>query len=331
MNIYRLLQPWLQRCDPEWTHDISLKILQFLPQKLLFKKSEQNLLFKPTKIWGLNFPHPVGLAAGVDVSGAYLSGLAKLDLGFIEIGTVTPRGQEGNVKPRMFRLPQSGAIINRMGFNNPGVDALILNLEKTTYSGILGINIGKNKETGLNKAMDDYNYCLRKVYQYADYVTINISSPNTQDLRKLQQDNYFDDFINAIIEQRKILADLYQKQVPIVVKVSPDETDEQLLKMSDIMLKYGIDGIIATNTTIARDKVLGIPYASEIGGLSGRPLAERSMACLHLLRKHCGSGLVLISVGGIDSANAIQERLDAGANLVQVYTGLVYNGLFFRS
>lgn len=323
MKIYPLIRPILQAFNPEWMHETSLSVLQYLP-KCLFPRPTSN----PVTALGRVFAHPVGLSAGVDVSGAYLSGLAKLGFSFIEVGTVTPRPQEGNPKPRMFRLPKAGALINRMGFNNPGVDALVRNLEKTKYQGILGINIGKNKETPLEQALSDYIYCMEKVYAYADYITINISSPNTEGLRQLQTGQYFFDLIQGICDKRTELTAHFQTYVPILVKISPDESDEAIQRMAETMLSCGIDGIIATNTTISREKVVGLKHAEEKGGLSGRPLAERSLACLELLKKTVGDKLVLISVGGIDSSTAIQQRLASGANLVQVYTGLVYNGLF---
>jgi len=323
MKIYPLLRPLLQAFDPEWTHEMGLAALQYLP-RCLFPRPAMS----PVSVLGQIFPHPVGLSAGFDVSGAYLSGLAKLGFAFIEVGTVTPRPQQGNPKPRMFRLPEANALINRMGFNNPGVDVLVSHLEKTHYQGILGINIGKNKDTSLAHALNDYLYCMDKVYVHADYIAINISSPNTEGLRELQTGRYFFGLIQGICNQRIRLAKHFQKQVPILVKISPDESDEAIQRMAETMVSLGVDGIIATNTTISRSKVTGLTHADERGGLSGAPLAERSLACLRLLKKTVGDNLTIVSVGGIDNREAIQQRLASGANLVQVYTGLVYNGLF---
>ena len=323
MKIYPLLRPILQAFDPEWTHEMGLAVLQYLPRCLFPRPA-----IRPVSVLGKIFSHPVGLSAGFDVSGAYLSGLEKLGFSFIEVGTVTPRPQKGNPKPRMFRLPEVNALINRMGFNNPGVDVLVRHLEKTQYQGILGINIGKNKETSLAHASSDYLFCMEKVYTYADYIAINISSPNTEGLRELQTGRYFFDLIQGICRKKTELAIRFQKQVPILVKISPDETDEAIQRMAETMVLLGVDGIIATNTTISRAKVTGVPGADERGGLSGVPLAERSLACLKLLKKTIGDKLTIVSVGGIDNREAIQQRLASGANLVQVYTGLVYNGLF---
>jgi dihydroorotate dehydrogenase len=275
---------------------------------------------------GLEFPHPIGLAAGVDKNGEHLSALAKLGFSFIELGTVTPRPQAGNPKPRLFRIPQAGAVINRMGFNNQGVEALVAHVKKADYQGILGINIGKNKETTLQLAAEDYLYCLRQVYLHASYVTINISSPNTPDLRQLQTVDYFRDLMSQLREEQLQLADIHQRYVPLVVKISPDETDEALKQMAEVVVSLGIDGMIATNTTCAREGVVGLPYGDESGGLSGRPLASQSTHCLRILKQVVGDEVTLIGVGGIDSAGVANEKLEAGASLLQVYTGLFYQG-----
>jgi dihydroorotate dehydrogenase len=295
--------------------------LSYLPQ-FYFKKPPS----KPVIAMGLDFPHPVGLAAGLDKNGEYLDGLAKIGFSSIELGTVTPRPQEGNPKPRLFRLPEAQGIINRMGFNNQGVDALITHIKKAHYKGILGINIGKNKDTPLNQAADDYLFCLRKVYEHASYITINISSPNTPDLRQLQQGEYFADLLSQLQTEQIKLSDQFQRHVPLVVKVSPDETDETLKQMTEIILHHGIEGIIATNTTCSRELVKNIPHAEEQGGLSGRPLTDLSNQCLHLLKQYVGNALTLIGVGGIDGSISAQEKLNSGASLVQVYSGLIYQG-----
>lgn len=319
--MYSLLKPLLFQLDPERAHHWALTLLKYTPQ-LLFKVPDGKRVHK----MGLEFPHVVGLAAGLDKNGDYLDALAKLGFAFIELGTVTPRPQDGNPKPRLFRLPEVSGIINRMGFNNKGVDALVDNVKKANYQGILGINIGKNKETPLSKASDDYVLCLQKVYPFASYITINISSPNTPDLRQLQSGDYFRDLLFHINNQHQRLAQQYGKDIPLLVKVSPDENDETLKQMTDLMLSSGIKGIIATNTTSDRYMLPAIPHAHEQGGLSGRPLRSKSTQCLRLLKSYVGDEITLIGVGGIDSCEAAQEKLDAGADLLQVYSGLIYEG-----
>ncbi len=319
--MYQQVRPILFRLDAEIAHHLALSALHYLPS-FCFAKPNNNMV----NAMGIEFAHPVGLAAGMDKNGEHINALAKLGFSHIELGTTTPRPQEGNAKPRLFRLPRAKAIINRMGFNNLGVDALVANVQKANYGGILGINIGKNKDTALSAAVDDYLYCLRKVHSHASYVTINISSPNTPDLRQLQQGDYFKNLINALREEQLELTDLHQRYVPLVVKISPDETDETLKKIADIVVSQGIDGIIATNTTCARDDVKDLPFGDEIGGLSGQPLVERSLHCLNVLKQAVGDDVTLIGVGGIDSPETANERLNAGASLLQIYTGLIYQG-----
>ncbi len=306
---------------PENAHAFSLAALHYAPS-FCFKKTKS----KPIDALGLQFPHAVGLAAGLDKNGEHLDALAKLGFSFIELGTVTPRPQIGNPKPRLFRLPDAHAIINRMGFNNQGVDALVGHVKKARYKGILGINIGKNKDTSLERAAEDYTHCLAKVYEYASYVTINISSPNTPDLRQLQQKEYFANLLSQIQAEQIKLSDKFQRHVPLVIKVSPDEDLETLKQMTEVILNNGIEGIIATNTTCSRTGVTHLPYAEETGGLSGKPLFELSTQCLRLLKQYVGDAITLIGVGGIDSCNTAQAKLDAGASLIQVYTGLIYRG-----
>ncbi len=315
------MRPLLFSMEAEKAHQFTLSALHWLP-KTCFRQPES----KPVSAMGLKFAHPVGLAAGLDKNGEHLDALSKLGFSFIELGTVTPRPQKGNPKPRLFRLPQTAAIINRMGFNNLGVDALTANIKKAQYKGVLGINIGKNKETPLTAAADDYLHCLRKVYCYASYVTINISSPNTPDLRLLQQDEFFRHLLTRLSEEQRRLADKYQYFVPLVIKLSPDETDETLKKMAEVILEKGISGIIATNTTCSRDNVSHLPFGSEQGGLSGNPLAKRSTECLEILKAMVGDKVTLIGVGGIDNPQVASEKLQAGASLLQVYTGLIYKG-----
>ncbi len=319
--MYQIIRPLLFRFDAETAHHVVLSALHYLPS-YCFEKPKHSVVHA----MGIEFPHPIGLAAGLDTNGDHLDALAKLGFSFIELGTVTPRPQIGNPKPRMFRLPAAQAIINRMGFNNRGVDVLVANVQKAHYRGIVGINIGKNKETPLQQAADDYLYCLRKVYAHATYVTINISSPNTPNLRQLQQGDDFRQLINELREEQLQLADVHQRYVPLVVKVSPDETDETLKKMADVIVSLGIDGIIATNTTCARDAVHTLPYGDEQGGLSGQPLGLQSTHCLRVLKQVVGNDVALIGVGGIDTPVVANEKLQAGASLLQVYTGLIYQG-----
>lgn len=319
--MYSILRPLLFKLEAEKAHDVALSALSYLPQ-FYFKQAQGTRV----KAMGLDFPHAVCLAAGLDKNGEYLDSLAKIGFAAIELGTVTPRPQEGNPKPRLFRLPEAQAIINRMGFNNQGVDALVRHVKNAKYKGILGINIGKNKDTALDKAAEDYLYCLRQVYEHASYITINISSPNTPDLRQLQQGEYFANLLAQLKVEQIKLSDQFQRHVPLVVKVSPDETDETLKQMTEVILHHGVEGIIATNTTCSREQVKNIPYAEEQGGLSGRPLTALSTRCLRLLKQYTGDALTLIGVGGIDSCISAQEKLESGASLVQIYSGFIYQG-----
>lgn len=319
--LYSLFRSGLFLLDPEHVHALALTALGHLPQSC-FKTVPPS----PRKLLGLDFPNPIGLAAGFDKSGQYVDALAKLGFGFIEVGTVTPLPQLGNPKPRLFRVPQARALINRMGFNNPGVAVLVDNLQRRHYQGILGINIGKGKETPLAQASEDYQYCLERVYPHASYITINISSPNTPDLRALQQKEYFLNLVQTLRQAQMVLADQHGRYVPLLMKLSPDETDETLQEMVDIMLRHKIDGIIATNTTCSRAGMASYQHGLETGGLSGAPLLQRSTACLRLLKQLVGNDMVLIGVGGIDSPDAAQQKFFAGADLLQVYSGLIYQG-----
>ncbi|MGC1182674.1 quinone-dependent dihydroorotate dehydrogenase [Legionella sp.] len=319
--MYSILRPLLFFMDPERAHSLSLSALHYMPIT-----RNKSIDAKPINSMGLQFPHAVGLAAGFDKNGEYLDSLSKLGFSFIELGTVTPRAQLGNPKPRLFRLPEAQAIINRMGFNNQGVDILVNRIIQANYKGILGVNIGKNKDTSLNRAVDDYLYCLKKVYAHASYVTINISSPNTPDLRQLQQGAYFANLLSQLRAEQMKLADEFQRHVPLVVKVSPDEDNETLKQMTEVILQHRVEGIIASNTTCSREGIKNLPHAEEIGGLSGKPLQELSLQCLSLLKQYVGDAVTLIGVGGIDSCQTAQEKLDAGASLLQVYSGLIYQG-----
>jgi dihydroorotate dehydrogenase len=279
---------------------------------------------------GIRFPNPVGLAAGLDKDGACIDGLAALGFGFIEIGTVTPRAQPGNAKPRMFRLPQANALINRMGFNNGGVDAFVRNVQASRFyqdkQGVLGLNIGKNADTPIERATDDYLTCLEKVYPFADYVTVNISSPNTKNLRQLQQASELGALLSSLKQSQRSLADRHGRYVPIALKIAPDLDAEQIKSIADSLLQHQIDAVIATNTTTTRDAVQGLAHADEAGGLSGAPVLTLSNRVISALRAELGDTIPIIGVGGILSGADAREKMLAGASLVQVYTGLIYRG-----
>jgi dihydroorotate dehydrogenase len=275
---------------------------------------------------GLAFPNPVGLAAGLDKNAAYIDALAAFGFGFIEVGTVTPRPQPGNPRPRLFRIVEREAIINRMGFNNVGVDRLVENVRRARYRGILGINIGKNFDTPIERAADDYLACLEKVHPYASYVTVNVSSPNTKNLRQLQQADELGDLLAQLARRRDQLDKAAQRRVPLAVKIAPDLDDEQIAAIARLVERHGIDAVIATNTTVSRKGVEGLPHAEEAGGLSGAPVRAASTAVVRKVANALGGRVPVIGVGGILSATDAQEKLAAGAALVQVYTGLVYRG-----
>jgi dihydroorotate dehydrogenase len=275
---------------------------------------------------GLQFPNPVGLAAGLDKNGAYIDELAALGFGFVEVGTVTPRPQSGNPKPRLFRLPDAHGIINRLGFNNDGVEKLIQNLQQTNFKGILGINIGKNFNTPIENAVDDYLFCLRKAYAYASYITVNISSPNTRNLRQLQEKPALQNLLSALKTEQKKLSDVHGRYIPITVKISPDLGAEQIAEISELLLEHQVDGVIATNTTLSRVGVEGLPHSEEVGGLSGAPVREISTFVIGQLAKHMGNDVPIIGVGGVLSGQDALEKINAGASLVQLYTGLIYKG-----
>ncbi len=327
--LYALARPLLFSLDPETAHNLTLPLLRSaaslgLPQ--LMSRPVQDV--RP--LMGLNFPNAVGLAAGLDKDGAYIDGLSALGFGFIEVGTVTPRPQPGNPRPRMFRLPAANALINRMGFNNGGVDAFVRNVQSSRFyqekRGVLGLNIGKNADTPMERATDDYLHCLHSVYPYASYVTVNISSPNTKNLRQLQQASELDNLLAKLKETQSRLADQHARYVPVVLKIAPDLDNEQVSTIADALLRHRMDGVVATNTTIARDAVQGLPHAEEAGGLSGAPVRERSDRIIRSLRTLLGKDFPIIGVGGILSAGDAQAKLSAGANLVQLYTGLIYRG-----
>ncbi|MDX2480762.1 MAG: quinone-dependent dihydroorotate dehydrogenase, partial [Desulfuromusa sp.] len=280
----------------------------------------------PVTVMGLEFPNPVGMAAGMDKNGDYIEALGSLGFGFIEVGTVTPRPQPGNPKPRIFRIQKANAMINRLGFNNKGVDHLVKQAKKHRFKGILGINIGKNFDTPNEKAADDYLICLEKVYPYADYITVNISSPNTRGLRELQNTEQLNSLLAVLNGRRLELADEFEKRVPLVVKVAPDLEDEQIPRMAEIVIQNEFDGLIATNTTISRDAVKGMRHPDEQGGLSGAPVKEMANHVLAEFRAHLPPEIALIGTGGITDGEDAAEKIQLGADLVQFYTGFVYKG-----
>ncbi len=315
--------------DPEAAHNLTLPALRRAAAVGL-TASIAKPANDPRTVMGISFPNPVGLAAGLDKDGAYIDGLATLGFGFIEVGTVTPRAQPGNAMPRMFRLPQANAIINRMGFNNGGVDTFVANVQASRFyqnkEGVLGLNIGKNADTPIERAVDDYLICLEKVYPYASYVTVNISSPNTKNLRQLQGASELDALLSQLKEAQQRLADQHKRYVPIALKIAPDIDHEQIQTIAQALLRHKIDGVIATNTTINRDAVKNMKHAEETGGLSGAPVFESSNIVIRALKKELGDALPIIGVGGILSGEDAQAKIAAGASLVQLYTGLIYRG-----
>ncbi|WP_091910549.1 quinone-dependent dihydroorotate dehydrogenase [Chitinasiproducens palmae] len=325
--LYPALRGALFKLDAEEAHHLTLGTLAALGRvgaaRLLASRPAQQ---RPVTAMGLTFPNAVGLAAGLDKDGACIDGLASLGFGFIEIGTVTPRAQDGNPRPRMFRLPEANALINRMGFNNQGVDRFIQNVSSARYRGILGLNIGKNASTPIDRAVDDYLYCLERVYPFASYVTINISSPNTKNLRQLQGADELDRLLDALNVKRQDLAALHGKAVPLALKIAPDLDDEQVKAIAASVRRHGIDGVIACNTTLARDQVQGIAHGDEAGGLSGAPAFAASNRVIAALRAEMAGSVPIIGVGGIMSGADARAKLAAGATLVQVYTGLIYRG-----
>lgn len=280
----------------------------------------------PVNVMGLTFPNPVGLAAGLDKNGEHIDALGALGFGFIEIGTVTPQPQPGNPQPRLFRLPEHGAIINRMGFNNQGLDALVAHVRQSGYKGVLGINVGKNKSTSEEQAAADYRAGIDAVYPHADYITVNVSSPNTPGLRDLQFGDALRDLLAEVRDEQQQQADRTGRYVPVAVKIAPDMDDTAIAFVADALLASGLDAVIATNTTVDRSLVEGHPLAGEAGGLSGRPVRQPSLHMIRQLRSHLGERMPIIGVGGIDDGVSAREKIEAGASLVQLYTGLIYRG-----
>lgn len=324
--LYRYARPFLFQLDAERAHRCAMRALELAHRLGADRAIAGPIAVSPRNVMGLEFRNAVGLAAGLDKNGEHIDALAALGFGFLEIGTVTPRPQPGNPKPRMFRLAEARAIVNRMGFNNDGVDRLLENVKRARYRGILGINIGKNFDTPIERAADDYLHCMRKVYDTASYIAVNISSPNTSNLRQLQQASQLDALLAALTEESSSLARQHGKAVPLAVKIAPDLNDDEVGEMSALFLKHGVDAVIATNTTLSRAGVEGVRNAAETGGLSGAPLRARANEMVRLLARSLGGRIPIIGVGGIFSAEDARERLDAGASLVQVYSGLIYEG-----
>lgn len=341
--MYPIIKPLLFRLDPETAHYLTLKSLQWLHRyhcgfllgckpSFSFMQKNTNGIFpknninNTTTLMGLTLPNPVGLAAGLDKNGEYIDALAMLGFGFIEVGTVTPLPQAGNPKPRLFRLPKQQAIINRMGFNNYGIDTLINNIANSRYRGILGINIGKNAATPIEKAVDDYLICLEKAYPHASYVTVNISSPNTRDLRSLQSAGELDRLLNHLKNRQAQLATQQSRYVPIAIKIAPDLDEEQIEAIAEVALNTQIDGIIATNTTIDKTALGTHKFAQETGGLSGHPVQTQSNYVLNQLSAHINSQIPLIGVGGITTGANATEKIRLGATAVQLYSGLIFRG-----
>ncbi|SHG42817.1 quinone-dependent dihydroorotate dehydrogenase [Massilia sp. CF038] len=327
--LYALTRPLLFSLNPEAAHNLTLPALR-KAETMGWTKTVRKPAADPRTVMGLNFPNPVGLAAGLDKDGAYIDGLAALGFGSIEVGTVTPRPQPGNPKPRMFRLPSKNAIINRMGFNNGGVDAFIANVQSSRFyqnkEGILGLNIGKNAATPIENAVDDYLHCLEKVYPYASYVTVNISSPNTKNLRQLQGASELDALLSQLKAAQLRLADQHKRYVPLTLKIAPDVDAEQIKNIADALLRHKIDGVIATNTTTSHRSVDRVKYGNEVGGVSGEPVFDLSNIVIRALKAEVGDELPIIGVGGIMRGKDAATKIKLGASLVQVYTGLIYAG-----
>jgi dihydroorotate dehydrogenase len=316
----------LFQLDAELAHDLSLASLRLAERLALLKLYPAAPTCKPRRVMGIDFPNPVGLAAGLDKNARVIDGMAALGFGFIEVGTVTPLPQPGNPKPRLFRLPEVQGIVNRFGFNNLGVDQLLRNVEACKYRGVLGINIGKNFATPMENAVDDYLICLRKVYSHASYVTVNISSPNTKNLRALQEKEALSSLLQSLKQEQAKLADRQGKYVPVVLKIAPDLSLVQIHEIADLLMAHKMDGVIASNTTLSRDAVQGLKHADQAGGLSGAPVREKSTWVIHELAQRLQGSLPIIGVGGILSGDDALAKMAAGADLVQLYSGLIYQG-----
>lgn len=323
---YPFVRKALFQFDPERAHELTFQQLRRITGTPLEALVCQRVPVKPVQCMGLTFKNPLGLAAGLDKNGECIDALGAMGFGSIEIGTVTPRPQPGNDKPRIFRLVEAEGLINRMGFNNLGVDNLVENVKKAHFDGVLGINIGKNKDTPVEQGKDDYLICMEKIYPYAGYIAINISSPNTPGLRTLQYGEALDDLLSAIKNKQNDLQARHHKYVPVAVKIAPDLSEEELIQVADSLVRHNIDGVIATNTTLDRSLVQGMKHCDETGGLSGRPLQLKSTQIIRRLSQELSGRLPIIGVGGIDSVIAAREKMEAGASLVQIYSGFIFKG-----
>ena len=326
---YSLLRPWLFSIDPEKAHNLTLSNMDRAQRWGLLERLVSKPINDPQTLCGIDFPNPVGLAAGLDKDGKHIDALAALGFGFLEIGTVTPRPQPGNPKPRMFRLPQAQGIINRMGFNNDGVDACVARVRRSQFwqsGGVLGLNIGKNASTPIEEASRDYILAMEAVYEISTYITVNISSPNTKNLRALQGEEMLRELLGSLDEARKRLSDRYGVRKPLFLKIAPDLDHSDINLIADLLLEFGIDAVIATNTTISRDAVKGMEFGEEAGGLSGAPVRNASNIVIKALKARLGDQLPIIGVGGIMSGADAREKIMTGASLVQLYSGLIYRG-----
>lgn len=323
---YPVIKKALFQLDPERAHEFTFQQLRRITNTPFEFLVRQSVPTKPVTCMGLSFKNPLGLAAGLDKDGDCIDALGAMGFGFIEVGTVTPRPQPGNDKPRLFRVVEAEGLINRMGFNNHGVDNLVENVKKSRFGGVLGINIGKNKDTPVEQGKDDYLICMDKVYAHAGYIAINISSPNTPGLRSLQYGDALDDLLLAIKNKQEALHQQHQKYVPVAVKIAPDLSDEELIQIADSLVRHKIDGVIATNTTLDRSLIEGLNHCGQTGGLSGRPLQQRSTEIIRRLAQELDGRLPIIGAGGVDSLMAAREKIAAGAALVQIYSGFIYHG-----
>ncbi|KAA9001145.1 quinone-dependent dihydroorotate dehydrogenase [Affinibrenneria salicis] len=323
---YPLIKKALFQLDPERAHELTFQQLRRLSGTPFEFLVRQSVPVKPVTCMGLSFKNPLGLAAGLDKNGDCIDALGAMGFGFIEVGTVTPLAQPGNDKPRLFRIVEAEGLINRMGFNNLGVDRLVENVKKSNFGGVLGINIGKNKATPVEQGKDDYLICMEKIYPWAGYIAVNISSPNTPGLRALQYGEALDDLLLAIKNKQAQLSEQHQKYVPVAVKIAPDLSEEELIQIADSLVRHNIDGVIATNTTLDRTLIAGLNHCGQTGGLSGRPLQHSSTEIIRMLSRELNGRLPIIGVGGIDSVIAAREKMAAGASLIQIYSGFIYRG-----
>ncbi|GAB3531704.1 quinone-dependent dihydroorotate dehydrogenase [Photobacterium alginatilyticum] len=324
--IYRLARSVIFKLDAEKAHDLAIQNFSRFTGTPLDLFYRQHVPDRPVEVMGIKFKNPVGLAAGLDKNGECIDAFGAMGFGFVEVGTVTPRPQPGNDKPRLFRVIPAEGIINRFGFNNLGVDNLVENVKKAKFDGVIGINIGKNKDTPVEKGAEDYLICMEKVYPYAGYIAVNISSPNTPGLRSLQYGEALDDLLSQLKQKQKELAEKHGKYVPLALKIAPDLEDQEIVQIAESLIKNEIDGVIGTNTTLDRSLVKNMPHCDEAGGLSGRPLQSRSTEVIRRLAEELDGALPIIGVGGIDSAISAREKMMAGAQLVQVYSGFIYHG-----